>query len=1164
KQKENGIFISQDKYVTEILKKFGFTNVKTASTPMETQKPLLKDKDGEEVDVHLYKSMIGSLTYLTSLRPDNMFAVMVKNLDNAGKFLMYPRVLDLENTMTAQAQEITSLKLRVKKLEKKRGSRTHKLKRSYKVGRSARVISSDEASLDDIIFGSTKKSLCTEFEKKEDGIFISQDKYVTEILKKFSFTDVKTASTHMETQSLWLKAIEDGEEVDVHLYRSIIGSLMYLTSSRPDIMFAVCKVHGCSVSKDLDSNKLKLQLIEDVLLSLCVDFANKKMEMKIMQAGAILGPIDRCAVVNMARTPLEGSMLDDKQTHLLQMGVMLTTATLMVGLFVVAGVFGMNIGNDLFDKDTEEQKEVCMCKFLWTVGGGTTCTIFLYVVAMVWGEDDHTLWAGDVGNSWGTIDDIEDTWPSPGGWNGFTYLVETETPESPHTVASPTPLLDSTPPTRHAEDSVDSDTSSARRTSSDFTTPLLPNHPLTHASPTLVPILCRTVRMTVHVPPVISPNLSANITEVAVMSDSAFRKRFRSSYESSPSFSPPDLPSWKRYRGTSELVEDEEEEEDDAEEEEEIEESSDSDSESKDAKDEGPTTKDEDPAAGDEGIVTRDEGSVAETAICEPLGLGYGELRRREIMLGEGRMPSVLEVDLEDDRVYIDVLTYPLPAPPTQTPPFPEWSSCSLSVSPTPYIVPSPISSPMIPLTIPSPIASPATAETKGFLNELGARVEMQGGLIHDYTVRLRELSPALFERYDRDIGELFTRSGADASSCGSKKKRLEDVPIVRDVPDVFPEDLSGLPPTRQVEFQIDLVPGVAPVIKLRVREEDIPKTSFRTRYGLYEFHVMPFGLTNAPAVFMDLMNRVCKPYLDKFMIVFIDNILIYSNNKKEHKEHLKLILELLKKEGLYAKFANVDFWILKDVPRVTVIDSQGHYVGPHKDRIIKDWASTKSQQEIRQISSIFPTVEGKVILKHENREPSRGDVGGMLVENSKDPDKFRTEKLEPRVDGTLCLNGRIWLPCYGDLHTCDPARSLTKSKRTLFIQAGPLKHFMVKKFRSPFVGDEVGEVQLTGPDIVQETTEKIIQNKQRMQAARDRQKSYADLKRKPMEFQVGDKVMLKVSPWKGVIHFGKRGKLNPRYVGPFKVLERVKDVAYKLKLPEELSRVHNTFKYLT
>ncbi|GJR10031.1 putative reverse transcriptase domain-containing protein, partial [Tanacetum coccineum] len=106
----------------------------------------------------------------------------------------------------------------------------------------------------------------------------------------------------------------------------------------------------------------------------------------------------------------------------------------------------------------------------------------------------------------------------------------------------------------------------------------------------------------------------------------------------------------------------------------------------------------------------------------------------------------------------------------------------------------------------------------------------------------------------------------------------------------------------------------------------------------------------------------------------------------------------------------------------------------------------------------------------------------------------------------------------------------------------------------------EVGEVQLTGPEIVQETTNKIVQIKQRMQAARDRQKSYADLKRKPMVFQVGDKVMLKVLPWKGFIRFGKRGKLNPRYVGPFKVLENIGSVAYKLELPQELSRVHNTF----
>ncbi|GJX93974.1 putative reverse transcriptase domain-containing protein [Tanacetum coccineum] len=127
-------------------------------------------------------------------------------------------------------------------------------------------------------------------------------------------------------------------------------------------------------------------------------------------------------------------------------------------------------------------------------------------------------------------------------------------------------------------------------------------------------------------------------------------------------------------------------------------------------------------------------------------------------------------------------------------------------------------------------------------------------------------------------------------------------------------------------------------------------------------------------------------------------------------------------------------------------------------------------------------------------------------------------------------------------------------------IKAAPFEALYGRKCRSPVCWVEVGEVQLTGPEIVQETTEKIVQIKQRMQAARDRQKSYADLKRKPMEFQVGDKVMLKVSPWKGVVRFGKRGKLNPRYVGPFKVLEKVGSVAYKLELPQELSRVHNTF----
>ncbi|GKC78607.1 putative reverse transcriptase domain-containing protein [Tanacetum coccineum] len=127
-------------------------------------------------------------------------------------------------------------------------------------------------------------------------------------------------------------------------------------------------------------------------------------------------------------------------------------------------------------------------------------------------------------------------------------------------------------------------------------------------------------------------------------------------------------------------------------------------------------------------------------------------------------------------------------------------------------------------------------------------------------------------------------------------------------------------------------------------------------------------------------------------------------------------------------------------------------------------------------------------------------------------------------------------------------------------IKAAPFEAIYCRKCHSPVCWVEIRQVQLTGPKIVQEITKKIIQIKQRMQVPRDRQKSYADLKRKPMDFQVRDKVMLKVSPWKGVVRFSKWGKLNPRYVGPFKVLENVGSVAYKLELPEELGRVHNTF----
>nr|GEW73613.1 hypothetical protein [Tanacetum cinerariifolium] len=208
-----------------------------------------------------------------------------------------------------------------------------------------------------------------------------------------------------------------------------------------------------------------------------------------------------------------------------------------------------------------------------------------------------------------------------------------------------------------------------------------------------------------------------------------------------------------------------------------------------------------------------------------------------------------------------------------------------------------------------------------------------------------------------------------------SDEKRLEDIPVVKEFPNIFPEDLPSLPPVRQVEFQIDLIPKTAPnryplpriddlfdqlqgssiyskinlrssYHQLRVRDEDIPNTAFRTRYGHYEFQVMPFGLTNAPAVCMDLMNRMCKPYLDKFVIVFIDDILIYSRNEEEHANHLRIILELLRKENLYAKFSKCDFWIRIVQFLGHLIDSQGLHVDPAKIKAVKNWETPTTPTE--------------------------------------------------------------------------------------------------------------------------------------------------------------------------------------------------------------------------
>nr|GEU99020.1 hypothetical protein [Tanacetum cinerariifolium] len=657
-----------------------------------------------------------------------------------------------------------------------------------------------------------------------------------------------------------------------------------------------------------------------------------------------------------------------------------------------------------------------------------------------------------------------------------------------------------------------------------------------------------------------------------------------------------------------------------------------------------------------------------------------------------------------------------------------------------------------------------------------------------------------------------------------SKEKRLEDVPTVRDFLKVFLEDFPGLLSTRQVEFQIDLVPGTEPVARapyrlaelelhelsdkgfirpssspwgapilfdkkkdryfwmcidyrelnkltvknryplsrindlfdqlqgskvysridlrsgyhqLKVHEEDFPKTMFKTRYGHYDFQVMSFGLTNAPAIFMDMMNQ----------------------NKEEHAKHLKLILELLKKEELYAKFSKCEFWPPKVQFIGHVIDSEGfskitkpmtrltqknvkfdwsdkaeaafqllkQKVGRSFDEKVISYAS--SQLKIHEKNYTTHDLELEVVvfalkmwrhylydmkcvvfpdpksLQHilDQKElnmrqrrwlellsdydceiryyPGKANVvADSLSQKEKiKPLRVRalvmtidlcgmTKKLEQHTDGTLCLNKRSWIPCRGNLRelimheshklkysihpgsdkiyqdfkrmywwlnmkaeiatyvikclTCAKvkaegqkpsgllvqpvilewkwenitmdfvtlrqggnARSLNEalgtqldmstayhpqtdgqSKRTIqtledmihayvidfkkgwdrylplvefsynnsyhtCIEAASFEALYSQKCRSPICWAEVGDAQLTGLEIIHETTKKIIQIKKRIQAARDRQKSYADRRRKPLEFEVGDKILAKVGT-----------------------------LVYRIKLPEKLSQVYSTF----
>ncbi|GJS16565.1 putative reverse transcriptase domain-containing protein [Tanacetum coccineum] len=390
---------------------------------------------------------------------------------------------------------------------------------------------------------------------------------------------------------------------------------------------------------------------------------------------------------------------------------------------------------------------------------------------------------------------------------------------------------------------------------------------------------------------------------------------------------------------------------------------------------------------------------------------------------------------------------------------------------------------------------------------------------------------------------------------------------------------LVGSSLTRQVEFQIDLVPGVASIARAPYRlapskrEESYQgklKRAVRTN-GFYKSSSSPWG---APVLFvkkkdgsfrmcidyrelnkLTVKNRYPLPKIDDLFdqlqgssvyskinlstvighVIDSEGILMDSKDESIKIGHLlshqRRFVQFLGLAGYYRRFIEGFSKIAKPMTKLT------------QKKVKFVWAINKEELfngEARSYCSapILTIPEGSkrfiAMLTSKKENIKNEDIGEVDLENATFPEAIREQKLEPRANGTLCLNGRSWLPCYGDL------RTVIMHDYHASIKAAPFEALYGRKCRSPVCWTEVGEAQILGPELIQGITEKIIQIKQRMQAARDRQKSYADLKRKPMEFQVGDKVMLKVSPWKGVVRFGKRGKLNPRYVGPFKVIERL------------------------
>nr|GEV32256.1 hypothetical protein [Tanacetum cinerariifolium] len=496
-----------------------------------------------------------------------------------------------------------------------------------------------------------------------------------------------------------------------------------------------------------------------------------------------------------------------------------------------------------------------------------------------------------------------------------------------------------------------------------------------------------------------------------------------------------------------------------------------------------------------------------------------------------------------------------------------------------------------------------------------------------------------------------------------------QDAVIVCDFPKVFPDDLPGLPPPRQVEFRIDLVPGAAPVARAPYwlvpseMKELAKQLQELSEKGFIRPSSSPWG---APVLFvkkkdgsfsllegLDDFVVYCDASLRGFRAVLMQQgkVIAYASQQlRTHEENytthdlelraVRRWIELLSDYDCEIRYhpgkANVVADALNRKERepirvkalVMIVHPSLHDQIHNAQSKAMEKKNVKAENLGRLIKPIFgihpdgtrseatilwPNMKAEIAtyvskcltcakVKAEHQRPP-----GLLQQPEIPVWKWERITMDfiiglPRTpSGDRKFTSRFWrslqeaLGTRLDMSTAYHPKTDGQSERTIqkledmlracvidfggswdrhlplvefsynnsyhaSIKAAPFEALYGQKCRSPIGWSEVGDSQLTGPKIIRETNEKIVQIKNRLLTARSRQKSYADVRRRPLEFNVGDKVMLKVSPWKGVIHFEKHGKLSLRFIRPFKILERIGPVAYKLELPRELQGIHNTF----